>query len=132
MTVQLNHTIAHAKDPEGEARWLCDMLGLAPPTKYPPFDVVTLDNGAQIDFLAAGDYRIEPIHYAFLVSDAEFDEIYGRITERGLEHWADPHKQHPGEINHHDGGRGVYWETPDGRHLLEIITVPYGGWPTTA
>jgi catechol 2,3-dioxygenase-like lactoylglutathione lyase family enzyme len=130
MAVQLNHTIAHAKDPETEARWLCEMLGLPAPTKYPPFDVVTLANGAQIDFIAAGDYRIEPLHYAFLVSDAEFDEIYGRITERGLVHWADPHKQHPGEINHHDGGRGVYWETPDGGHLLEIITVPYGGWPT--
>jgi catechol 2,3-dioxygenase-like lactoylglutathione lyase family enzyme len=131
MTVQLNHTIAHAKDPEAEARWVCDMLGLAPPTKYPPFEVITLDNGAQIDFIAAGDYRIERLHYAFLVSDDEFDEIYGRITERRLEHWADPHKQHPGEINRHDGGRGVYWETPDGGHLLEIITVPYGGWPST-
>lgn len=127
MTVQLNHTIAHAHDPEAAATWLAEVLGLGPPTKYPPFDVVTLDNGASIDFIAAGDHPIERIHYAFLVSDAEFDEIYGRITERGLEHWADPHKQRPGETNSHDGGRGVYWELPDGGHLLEIITVPYGG-----
>ena len=33
----------------------------------------------------------------------------------------------PGEINHEDGGRGLYWEGPDG-HWLEIITRPYGEW----
>jgi catechol 2,3-dioxygenase-like lactoylglutathione lyase family enzyme len=128
MTVQLNHTIAHATDPEASARFMTEVLGLAPPTKFGPFDVVSLDNGASIDFIAAGDYRIEPIHYAFLVSEDEFDEIFGRIVERGLDHWADPHKQEPGQINHHEGGRGVYWDAPDG-HLLEILTVPYGGWP---
>jgi catechol 2,3-dioxygenase-like lactoylglutathione lyase family enzyme len=128
MAVQLNHTIAHATDPLASATFLTEMLGLDPPTYYAPFQVVELDNGASIDFLAAGEYRIEPLHYAFLVTDEEFEEIFGRIKERGLEFWADPHKTRPGEVNDHDGGRGVYWEAPDG-HLLEIITVPYGGWP---
>ena len=91
MAVQLNHTIAHATDPLVSATFFTEMLGLDPPTYYAPFQVVELDNGASIDFLAAGDYRIEALHYAFLVTDEEFDEIFGRITERGLDYWADPH-----------------------------------------
>jgi hypothetical protein len=67
----------------------------------------------------------EPQHYAFLVSDAEFDQIFGRIQERGLDYWADPYRSRYKEINHNDGGRGVYWDDPDG-HALEIITRPYG------
>ena len=62
------------------------------------------------------------------MTEAEFDEIFGRIQDRGLEHWADPFKREPGRINHNDGGRGVYWDDPNG-HVLEILTVPYGGWP---
>jgi hypothetical protein len=54
------------------------------------------------------------------------DAIYGHIRARALQHWADPHGRHPGEINHHDGGRGVYFQDPSG-HYLEIITRPYGG-----
>ena len=64
-------------------------------------------------------------HYAFLVSESEFDEIFGRITKRNLPHWADPFQRRPGEINRNDGGRGVYFKDPSG-HLLEIITRPYG------
>jgi len=67
-----------------------------------------------------------PGHFAFLISEDEFDEIYGRIVERGVAHWADPAASRPGEINHNDGGRGVYFAGPDG-HFLEVITRPYGG-----
>ena len=52
-------------------------------------------------------------------------EIFGRIQQRGLPYWADPGRRRSGEINHNDGGRGVYWEDPNG-HFLEIITRPYG------
>jgi len=69
---------------------------------------------------------VHPRHYAFLVTEEEFDQIFGRIRERGLPYWADPFERHPGEINHDDGGRGMYWHDPDG-HVLEIITRPYGG-----
>ena len=69
---------------------------------------------------------VHPQHYAFLVSEEEFDEIFGRIKERGIPYAADPFGHKPGEINHDDGGRGLYWDAPDG-HRLEIITVPYGG-----
>jgi catechol 2,3-dioxygenase-like lactoylglutathione lyase family enzyme len=126
MAVQLNHHIVHARDPELSARFLVDILGLAEPSHFGPFVVVEVSNGVSLDFIGTDDERyLVPNHYAFLVSEAEFDEILGRIQARGLEIWADPAKQQPGRINHHDGGRGVYWEDPDG-HFLEIITRPYG------
>jgi len=127
MAVALNHTIVHARDAEASATFLSEMLGLAAPHRFGPFEVVELDNGASLDFLTTGpEWDLTVEHYAFLVSEEEWDEIFGRIQERGLEHWADPHGNEPGQINHHDGGRGVYWKDPDG-HMLEIITVPYGG-----
>lgn len=126
MAVELNHHIIHARDPEASARSLSDILGLPAPTRFGPFVVVSTANGVGLDFLGTDEEEwLRPGHYAFLVSEAEFDEIFGRIQAQGLTHWADPHKQEPGQINHHDGGRGVYWEAPDG-HLLEIITRPYG------
>jgi hypothetical protein len=64
-------------------------------------------------------------HYAFLVSEAECDEIFGRVKARGLPYSADPMKTRPGEINRHDGGGGVYFPDPSG-HFLEITTRPYG------
>jgi catechol 2,3-dioxygenase-like lactoylglutathione lyase family enzyme len=124
MPVQLNHTIVAAHDKRMSASFLADLLGLDPPTTYGPFAVVELANDVSMDFV--DDPEIHPRHYAFLVSEAEFDEIFGRIRERGLDFWADPHDKHPGEINTHDGGRGVYWYDPNG-HKLEIITRPYGG-----
>jgi catechol 2,3-dioxygenase-like lactoylglutathione lyase family enzyme len=65
-------------------------------------------------------------HYAFLISEAEFDAAFRRIHALDLEYWADPMRQRPREINFDDGGRGVYFRDPDG-HLLELITQPYGG-----
>jgi catechol 2,3-dioxygenase-like lactoylglutathione lyase family enzyme len=124
MPVQLNHTIVAAHDREASARFLADVLGLAPPTAFGPFAVVTLANDVSMDFMT--DDQVTPRHYAFLVTEEEFDDIFGRIRERGLPYWADPFEQHPGEINTNDGGRGVYWHDPDG-HVLEIITRPYGG-----
>ncbi|GAB3976867.1 hypothetical protein GCM10029978_064960 [Actinoallomurus acanthiterrae] len=69
--------------------------------------------------------RIDPQHYAFLVSEEEFDAIFGRIQEAGVTYYADPFHQEPGRINHLDGGRGAYFSDPNG-HNLEIITRPYG------
>lgn len=128
MAVALNHHIVHARDPEASARFITEILGLAEPTRFGPFIVVQAANGVSLDFIGTDDEKyLVPNHYAFLVTEAEFDEIFGRIQERGLDHFADPGGNEPGEINHHFGGRGVYWADPDG-HWLEIITVPYGGW----
>lgn len=127
MAVELNHTIVHATDREATAAFLSEVLGLAPPTTFGPFLVVECANGVSLDVVAAGDEPFDRQHYAFLVTEDEFDAIFGRIRERELPYWADPGKRQPGEVNHHWGGRGVYFPDPDGHHL-EILTVPYGGW----
>lgn len=125
MSVQLNHTIVHAGDRDRSARLLAELLGVADPVPYGPFLVVELANNCSLDFVQVND-NIRPQHYAFLVSEAEFDEIFARIQAHGMPYWADPFHQQPGKINTNDGGRGLYWDDPDG-HSLEIITVPYGG-----
>lgn len=123
--MQLNHTIVWSRDKDRSAAFLAEMLGLAAPTRFGPFRVVQVDNDVSLDF-SDTDEPVAPQHYAFLVGDTEFDQIFGRIRERGLTYWADPGRSRPGQVNTRDGGRGLYWEAPDG-HLLEIITVPYGG-----
>jgi extradiol dioxygenase family protein len=123
MAVQLNHTIVRSRDKRESARFLSEMLGVAAPVPFGPFLVVEVDNAVSLDFDDAVD--IVPQHYAFLVSEDEFDQIFGRIQAAGLDYFADPGGRLKGEINHHDGGRGVYWADPSG-HWLEIITRPYG------
>ncbi len=127
MPVAFNHTIVHAHDAAESAQFFSEMFGLPAPEPFGPFLGVPVAHGAVFDFITNPD-EFPAQHYAFLVTDAEFDAIYARITERGLEHWADPHRDEPNQINHHYGGRGVYWCDPGG-HFLEAITVPYGGWP---
>ena len=124
MPVHLNHTIVHARDREASATFLADILGLAAPVEYGPFLVVEADNGVSLDYIEYDGEKLAE-HYAFLVSEEEFDQIWGRIKERGIQFYADPARQVPGEISHNDGGRGLYWPDPDG-HWLEIITQPYG------
>jgi catechol 2,3-dioxygenase-like lactoylglutathione lyase family enzyme len=124
MSVQLNHTIVWCRDQKKSATFLAEILGRPAPTRFGPFLVVQVDNGVSLDFHEV-DREIAMQHYAFLISEADFDEIFARIRERGIEHWADPARTQRGEINRNDGGRGVYFSDPDG-HLLEIITRPYG------
>jgi catechol 2,3-dioxygenase-like lactoylglutathione lyase family enzyme len=124
MAVQLNHTIVWCKDKKASSTFLADLFGLPEPVPFGPFLCVDVANGVSLDYHEVED-DIPPQHYAFLVSEEEFTDIFGRIEERGLTYWADPMKSRPGDINHNDGGRGVYWDDPDG-HFLEIITRPYG------
>jgi len=124
MPVQLNHVMVHARDSQGSARFLSDLLDLPEPGRFGPFVTVELTNGVTLDFINA-EGRISPQHIAFLVTEAEFDAAFNRLREQNLTFWADPGRHQPGEINHHDGGRGVYFEDPSG-HFLEIITRPYG------
>jgi catechol 2,3-dioxygenase-like lactoylglutathione lyase family enzyme len=126
MVVQLNHTIVAARDAEATARWYAEMFGLDPPIEFGPFWQITTGNGVNLDFDRDDPAReIRPVHYAFLVSEDEFDQVFGRIVERGIPYYADPFARQKGRINHHDGGRGVYFPDPNG-HWLEIITRPYG------
>lgn len=124
MSVHLNHTIVPARDAKASATYLAEVLGRATPKPYGPFFGVDMDNGATLDFMSA-DGEIPSQHYAFLVSEQEFDGIFGRIRQRGARYWADPGRRREGEINHWNGGRGLYWQDPDG-HLLEVLTRPYG------
>jgi Lactoylglutathione lyase and related lyases len=126
MAAQLNHTIVWCHDQERSATFLTEILGLPPPRRFMGFLVVDLANDVSVDYLPAeSDERIALQHLAFLVSEEEFDGALARVRERTAEIWADPAKRQPGRINRHFGGRGVYFEDPNG-HLFEIITTPYG------
>jgi catechol 2,3-dioxygenase-like lactoylglutathione lyase family enzyme len=124
MSIQLNHTIVWCRDKEASSAFLVDVLGLSAPKSFGPFQIVELGNGVSLDYYSTSE-AIARQHYAFLVPEEEFDPIFERIQARVAQYWADPGKQRAGMINHNDGGRGVYFEDPDG-HLLEIITRPYG------
>lgn len=123
MPVELNHTIVASTDKRATAQFFADILGLRVQPDFGPFVPVETTNGVTLDFADATD--IPSQHLAFLVSEEEFDQIFGRIKAAGVGYWADPGHQNPGEINYLYGGRGVYFEDPNG-HNLEIITQPYG------
>jgi catechol 2,3-dioxygenase-like lactoylglutathione lyase family enzyme len=124
VSVQLNHTIVSCRDQKQSAAFLTGILGLPAATRFGHFLVVAADNGVSLDFAETTE-KITPQHYAFLVGEDEFEAAFGRIRDQDLAYWADPGRRQPGVINHRDGGRGLYFEDPDG-HLLEIITRPYG------
>ena len=122
MAIALDHTIVPSRDKEAGARFFAEMFGLEYSGPWGHFAPVKVGNTS---FDWDNREQFESHHYAFLVTDAEFDAVFGRVKDKGLDYWADPAKAHPGQINRHDGGRGVYFPDPDG-HLLEIITRPYG------
>ena len=97
MAVQLNHTIVHARDRNASAQFYAEILGLPQPRSFGPFMVVDTANGVSLDFISANDDEIIIEHYAFLVSEAEFDEIFARIKARNLDYWADPAARRKGE-----------------------------------
>jgi catechol 2,3-dioxygenase-like lactoylglutathione lyase family enzyme len=127
MPVQLDHTIVPAQDKEASARFLADVLGLAPPSPFGPFLCVETANGVSLDYAdepSVDDAVPSPRgHYAFLVDEEEFDAIFARVQERGIRFWADPHHQREGVIN--NNGRGFYFEDPSG-HNMEVLTRAYG------
>ena len=121
--MELNHTIVWSNDPDVSAGYLTETLGLPAPTRLWDFRVVTLENGVSLDYLPAeGPLTVQ--HYAFLVTDEEFDAVVARLDARGETHWADPGHVTVG-INHEHGGRGTYFRDPDG-HSMEVLTRPYG------
>ena len=124
MAVKLNHTIVHCRNKKKSAQFMSQILGLPQPVSFGPFLEVKTANEVDLAFLETDEEFIVE-HYAFLVSEQEFDAIFGRVQQKKLAYWADPGREREGEINTRDGGRGVYFEDPDG-HLLEILTRPYG------
>lgn len=125
MSIELNHTIVAARDKKAAADFLATILGLEVGAPYGPFLPVETSNSVTLDFMDSDVDQIAPQHYAFLVSEEDFDAIFARIQQAGIAFYADPGRQEAGVINHHDGGRGAYFTDPNG-HILEIITRPYG------
>jgi catechol 2,3-dioxygenase-like lactoylglutathione lyase family enzyme len=135
MTIRLNHTIVAAHDRDASAIFLTDVLGLPPPSVLGPFAAVQVGD-TTLDYMDVREYlpaagELTPQHYAFLVSEIEFDEIFARIRDRRLTYWADPGHQERDQINTWDDGRAVYFDDPNG-HVLEILTRPYGSAGTSA
>jgi catechol 2,3-dioxygenase-like lactoylglutathione lyase family enzyme len=122
MSIELNHTIVAARDKNAEARFVADVLGLPEPAPFGPFAVVELHNGVSLDFMDTAEVASQ--HYAFLISEDEFDAVAGRLRERGVATYGDPMHQASGH-NTNDGGRGMYFSSPEG-HNLEVLTRPYG------
>ncbi|MDV6264600.1 VOC family protein [Rhodococcoides yunnanense] len=122
----LDHTIVHSTDRFASAHFLAVILGTDDPVELGPFVAVRLGNDVALDFaehlIAERDWV--PTHYAFTVTDDEFDAIVDRIRTQQLPYWADPRHTQPDAINHLEGGRGVYIHDPDG-HNLEFLTRSY-------
>src|SRR6478736_1621192 len=99
MTAQLNHTIVWCHDKLRSSAFLAEMLGLPPPRSFFHFAIVDAANGVSLDF-AEKEGPVAKQHYAFLVSEREFDDGMARILGKGLTFWADPARTEPGVINH--------------------------------
>ncbi len=128
MKPQLNHLIVWSTDRDAAANFFSDIAGMGSPTEFGHFTQVETGNGVTLDFADANGDR-HGLHLAFLVTERQFDEIFARILDRDLPYWADPRRSQPGRINHHDGGRGVYFSDPYTNVGWEIITRPYGSGP---
>jgi extradiol dioxygenase family protein len=105
MAVSLNHTIVHARDPDAAACFLAEMLGLPAPRRLAHFTVVQVGE-TSLDFLAS-DGNVASRHFAFLMTEPEFDAVLARLQSHGLPYWADPFRREAGQINRWDDGRGV-------------------------
>lgn len=121
MAVLLNHTIVPVRDKRAGSEFIAEILGLEPPKPFGPFMCVETANGVSLDY--DDRWEVTSHHFAFLVSEDEFDAIFARVRERGLTYWADPGHRRPNEIN--GNGRGFYFEDPSG-HNMEVLTRAYG------
>lgn len=111
MAVTLNHTIVHAHDKAITAKFLTEILGLSPPRTLAHFTVVQVGE-TSLDFIETAG-KIASRHFAFLVSEDEFDEIFTRLCQRGIAYWADPFHKAPNAINRWDDGLGLYFDDPN-------------------
>ncbi|MDG9719973.1 VOC family protein [Streptomyces sp. DH24] len=124
LPVRLDHTVVYARDRRLSAEFLATVLGLEVGAPFGPFLPVDLGNGVTLDYYEKRDEPIQSQHYAFLVPDEEFDGMIARLDALGVTHYADPGHTEPGRINRLFGGRGAYFDDPDG-HNMEIMTRPY-------
>lgn len=135
MTIRLDHTIVPAKDKVASAEFFAEIFGLAVKPGQGYFAQVQINESLTFDFAdergpeGEPDFNprtIQSHHYAFHVSDAEFDAIFGRVKARGLAYGSSPYNHTDGRLYSRRGGRGFYFEDPSG-HLLEVMTVAETG-----
>ena len=119
MTIILNHTIVPVKDKQASAEFFARIFGLKIESPIGHFAAVRINDTLTLDFAEREGF--DSHHYAFHVNDAEFDAIFARVREAGLEYSSDPMHQNKGQINHRKGGRGFYFYDLDG-HNLELLT----------
>ncbi|WP_432119571.1 VOC family protein [Streptomyces sp. bgisy032] len=120
----LNHTAVYASDRRLSAEFLAAVLGLEVGAPFGPFLPVDLGNGVTLDYYEKSDEPVQPQHYAFLVPEEQFDTMIARLEALGVTYYADPGHTEPGRVNDLFGGRGAYFDDPDG-HNMEIMTRPY-------
>ncbi|MEV3993232.1 VOC family protein [Streptomyces sp. NPDC049837] len=123
-SVELNHAIVYARDPQRSAEFTATILGLKVGAPFGPFLPVDLGNGVTLDYYEMTDEPIRSQHYAFLVPDEQFDAMIARPEAAGVTYYADPSHSEPGSTNTLFGGRGASFDDPDG-HNMEIMTRPY-------
>jgi catechol 2,3-dioxygenase-like lactoylglutathione lyase family enzyme len=121
MPITLNHTIVPSHDKEQSAQFFARMFGLKYAGPVGHFAQVRVNDDLALDWDDRTSF--EGHHYAFVVSDQEFDQIFGRLKTEKVAYGSGPNSSTDGDINHRRGGRGLYFSDPDG-HLLEIMTVP--------
>lgn len=120
MTIELDHTIVPCRDKEAAARFFARIFGLRYDGPQSHFAPVRINDRLTLDFSDAEAF--DRHHYAFKVSDEDFDAIFGRIQADGIPYGSGPRSSEDMELNHRRGGRGVYFRDPDG-HMLELLTV---------
>jgi catechol 2,3-dioxygenase-like lactoylglutathione lyase family enzyme len=119
MPITLNHTIIPAKDKEASAKFFAEIMGLEYQGMKGHFAPVRVNDTLTMDFDNAD--VVESHHYAFKVSDEDFDSIFGRVQAKGLKYGSSPFAQDNMELNDRRGGRGFYFKDPNG-HSLELLT----------
>jgi catechol 2,3-dioxygenase-like lactoylglutathione lyase family enzyme len=133
MTIRLDHTIVPAKDKTASAEFFADIFGLTVKPGY--FAQVRVNESLTLDFADEaepwGGPGFDPRtgrshHYAFHVSETEFDAIFRRVQAKGIPYGSGPDHHTDGQLYTRRGGRGLYFEDPYG-HLLEVMTVPETG-----
>ncbi len=117
---ELNHTIVPSHDKIKSSEFFARIFGLVCGEPLGHFAPVRLNDSLTFDFDNREDF--ERHHYAFKVSEEEFDEIFGRVRAEGIVYGSSPFSLEDGQTNNWGGGRGVYFRDLDG-HVLELLTV---------
>ena len=120
MPIVLDHTIVPAKDKLVSAKFFAEIFGLTVKPGEGHFTQVRVNDSLTFDF--ADEPEPQSHHYAFHISEAEFEAIFSRVKAKNFPYGSAPYNHTDGQIYSRRGGRGFYFKDPNG-HLLEVMTV---------